>query len=99
MTQTRVLPDPKCEECGGRGWVLRRGADGEAEKDTCDCYAHRTEGWEPSSPYSSGPRVWWSADKVSVACCREPQVRGGCCVNCGTWTETGSNLPQGDNEG
>lgn len=34
-----------------------------------------------------------------VSCCREPQVRGGCCTNCGQWLESGSNLPQGDNEG
>jgi hypothetical protein len=23
----------------------------------------------------------------SISCCRDPQLRGGCCVNCGTWKE------------
>lgn len=36
---------------------------------------------------------------TTQACCADPKVRGGRCENCGTWTETGSDLPQQDNEG
>lgn len=34
-----------------------------------------------------------------TACCADPRVLGGRCDNCGEWIESGSDLPQGDNEG
>lgn len=35
-----------------------------------------------------------------VRCCQEPSVRGGRCVNCGTWTEDDPcPVNQADNEG
>lgn len=33
------------------------------------------------------------------ACCRDPEVRGGRCSNCGTYVSDEAGLPQGDNEG
>jgi len=41
----------------------------------------------------------WAEFRPVFRCCSEPQLRGGCCVNCGQWIESGSDLPQGDNEG
>jgi hypothetical protein len=40
----------------------------------------------------------------ATSCCRDPQVRGGMCVNCGEWIHdnephVGGTTPQGDNEG
>jgi len=42
------------------------------------------------------------AELMPTSCCANPEVRGGCCANCGEWTEeaqAGHDLPQGDNEG
>lgn len=39
-------------------------------------------------------------DKVeAAACCREPKIRGGLCLNCESWSADVSDLRQGDNEG
>ena len=40
--------------------------------------------------------------ECATACCQNPQLSGGCCVNCGEWTkeaDAAHGLPQGDNNG
>lgn len=82
---------PYQAEMGG-GWMFPvQGA--ESADEACE----RFEAWLANRINIEGLAKLLETERIS--CCRDPQVRGGKCINCETWIEDRVNLHQGDNEG